>query len=162
MRRAAGWLLQPKVALTIWALAYGCWHIPAAYDYATRNQTVHDLEHASFFVAGLLVWSLLIDPARRGRLSRGQRLRVAGVLFLIGTVISDVLIFSFTPLYPAYAGQAERVFGLTAVRDQQLAGLVMSVEQLLALGTCVAVLLWPALRQRRPAAAALARREQTA
>ncbi len=162
VRRAAGWLLQPKVALAIWALAYGIWHIPAVYDYATRHPPVHDLEHASFVVAGLLVWSLLIDPARGGRLSRGQRLRVAGVLFLMGTVISDVLIFSFTRLYPAYARQAERVFGLTAVRDQQLAGLVMGVEQLLTLGTCVAVLLWPALHQRGPAAGALARREQTA
>ena len=34
LRTRAGWLLQPKVALTVWALAYGGWHIPAAYDYA--------------------------------------------------------------------------------------------------------------------------------
>ena len=76
----------------------------------------------------------------------------------MGTVISDVLIFSFTPLYPAYAQQAERVFALTPVRDQQLAGLVMTIDQLLTLGTCAAVLLWPALRRRAGAHKRIARR----
>ena len=92
-----------------------------------RHRTVHDLEHASFVVAGLLVWSLLIDPARqRPSLARPATRVVAALLFLMGTVISDVLIFSLHPLYPAYARQADRVFGLSPLRDQQLAGLVMS------------------------------------
>jgi putative membrane protein len=161
VRRAASWVLRPKVALAAWALAYGGWHIPAAYDYAARHQTVHDFEHASFVVAGLLVWSLLIDPARRGHLSRGRRLRIVAILFLMGTVISDTLIFSFRPLYPAYAHQVERVFSLSPLRDQQLAGLVMTLDQVLTLGTCAAFLLWPILRKRR-SAAGLARQGQPA
>lgn len=161
LRNAAGWLITPRVALTAWAIAYGAWHVPAAYDLATRNQTVHDFEHASFLVAGLLVWALLVDPARRGRLSRIQRIRVAAVVFAMGTVISDTLIFSMHPLYPAYAGQVERVFSLSPLRDQRLAGLVMEVDQLLTLGLCMAVLLWPMLRERR-SSAALRRVEQPA
>ena len=161
-RRAAGWVLRPKVALTVWAVAYGGWHIPVVYDWAARNQAVHDVEHASFVVAGLLVWCLLIDPARRRRLSRGQRLRVAAIVFAMGTVISDTLIFSFRPLYPAYADQVERVFSLTPLRDQQLAGLVMTVDQILTLGTCSAFLLWPLLRERRAATARLTTMEQPA
>jgi cytochrome c oxidase assembly factor CtaG len=149
LRHAVDWLVRPKVALTSWGLAYGGWHIPAAYDYAARHQAIHDLEHASFVTAGLLVWGVLIDPARRRKLSRGRRLGVAALLFWMGTAISDVLIFSFHPLYPAYANQAERVFSLSPVRDQQFAGLVMTIDQLLTLGTCAAVLLWPALRERR-------------
>ena len=160
VRRAAGWVLTPKVALIVWAVAYGGWHIPVVYDWAARNQAVHDVEHASFVVAGLLVWCLLIDPARRGRLSRGQRLRFAAIVFAMGTVISDTLIFSLRPLYPAYAGQVERVFSLTPLRDQQLAGLIMSVDQILTLGTCSAFLLWPLLRERRAATARLAAMEQ--
>jgi cytochrome c oxidase assembly factor CtaG len=162
LRKAAAWLLRPKVALPVWALAYGGWHIPAAYDYAASHQAVHDLEHASFALAGLLVWSLLIDPARRGHLSRARRLRVAGVLFLLGTAVSDTLIFSFRLLYPAYAHQPERVFSLSPLHDQQLAGLVMTIDQLLTLGTCAAILLWPLLRERPAPAPALAHREQPA
>lgn len=142
-------LSRPAVALGAWALCFGGWHIPAAYDFAARHQPVHDLEHASFVLAGFLVWTVLIDPARHGNLSRGRRLGVAVALLALGTAIADVLIFSLHPLYPAYAGQAHRVFGLSPLRDQRLAGLVMIVEQLVALGTFVAVLVGPSLRRQR-------------
>jgi putative membrane protein len=155
--RVAAWLVRPQVALLAWAAAYGGWHVPAAYDYAARHQSVHDLEHASFVAAGLLVWSLLVDPARHGRLSRGKRLAILAALFALGTVISDLLIFTLHPLYPAYAGEAHRVFGLSPLRDQQLAGLVMAVEQLATLGTCAALLLLPELRRRRRARVGVAR-----
>ncbi len=74
-RRLGGWLARPQVALGAWALSFGGWHVPAAYDFAARHQAVHDLEHASFVLAGFLVWSILIDPARHGRLSRGPASR---------------------------------------------------------------------------------------
>jgi putative membrane protein len=149
LRRGLAWLLRPSVALAAWAVAFGAWHIPAAYDYAAGHQPVHELEHASFLAAGFLVWTLLVDPARSGRLSPGRRLALALALLGLGTVIADVLLFSPVALYPAYAGQADRVFGLSPLRDQQLAGLVMIVEQLLVVGTFAAMVLVPELRLRR-------------
>jgi putative membrane protein len=148
-RRAAAWLVRPVVALAIWAAAFGAWHIPAVYDYAATHQAVHRLEHASFVFAGFLVWTVLIDPTGHGRVSRGRRLALIAALLAIGTVIADTLIFSLSPLYSTYAVEPHRVFGLSALRDQQLAGLVMTAEQLLALGTCAAILLAPELRRRR-------------
>jgi putative membrane protein len=149
LRALLSFLLRPRVSLAAWAAVIAAWHVPAAYDYTLTHQAVHDLEHASFVFAGLLVWSQLVDPARRGTLTVGRRLTVAAALFAMGTVLADVLIFSFRPLYPAYAAQAERLFGLSPFRDQQLAGLVMTGEQLLSLGTCAVLLLLPALRARR-------------
>jgi hypothetical protein len=73
------------------------------------------------------------------------------VLFALGTAIADILIFSPSTHYPYYAGQAHRVFGLSPLRDQQLAGLIMLIEQAVALGTCAALLLWPELKARRRA-----------
>ena len=122
--------LPPWAALTAWALAIGAWHVPAAYDGALADGTLHDLEHASFLLAGLLVWAQLVDPARRRRLSAAQRLAFAGGLFALGQLLSDVLFLS-GPLYPAYGSAA----------DQQLAGLVMMVEQTLALGVLAALVL---------------------
>ena len=78
-----------------------------------------------------------------------MRLAVAAGVLAVGTVISDLLIFSMHPLYPLYAAQVERVFSLSAVRDQQLAGLVMTIEQLLTLGTFAVVLVLPGLRRGR-------------
>ena len=45
------------------------------------------------------------------------------------------------PLYASYADQPERLLGLSPLQDQRLAGIVMMVEQVLTLGTCVAFLL---------------------
>jgi len=149
LRQLLGVLLRPRVSVAVWALVMAVWHVPAAYDYTLTHQTVHNLEHGCFFLAGLLVWTQLIDPARQGRLSRGRRLGVAAALFWLGTVLSDVLIFSFHPLYPSYAGQPDRLLGLSPVRDQQLAGIVMTAEQFLSLGTCCLFLLLPIVRRPR-------------
>jgi cytochrome c oxidase assembly factor CtaG len=160
VRRTFGFLIRPRVSLAVWALALGLWHIPAAYDYALTHQTAHDLEHLSFVVAGTLVWAQLVDPARRGELTPAQRLGFAGLLFALGTILADVLIFSFHSLYPSYAAQDERLWGLSPVRDQQLAGIVMMVEQLVVLGLFVALTLRGYMRERArsaPAGAAEAR-----
>ena len=47
---------HPLVALPAWLTAYGIWHIPAVYDYALRNEVVLHVEHATYFVAGALLW----------------------------------------------------------------------------------------------------------
>jgi cytochrome c oxidase assembly factor CtaG len=148
-RAAAAAVLRPGVALVAWAAAFGVWHVPAAYDYAAAHTAVHRLEHLSFVLAGTLVWMLLIDPARRRHLTRGRRLALAAAVFALGTVVADTLIFTMHPLYPGYAAQAHRVFGLSPLQDQRLAGIVMTAEQMLTLGTCAALLLLPELRRRR-------------
>jgi putative membrane protein len=158
-RSAGGFVGRPLVALTAWALAFGVWHIPALYDYAASHPTVHALEHTSMILAGFMVWALLVDPARRHHLSRAQKLAVIAGLFALGTVIADVLIFSLHPLYPAYATEPYRVFGLSPLHDQQLAGIVMMIEQVLTLGTCAAILLIPELRRRRKSQALVGRQQ---
>ena len=68
LRRAASFLGRPSVAFVAWALAIGVWHVPRLYDYALTHQAVHDVEHATFVLGGVLVWSVLADPARRPHL----------------------------------------------------------------------------------------------
>jgi cytochrome c oxidase assembly factor CtaG len=150
LRRVLACLLRPRVSLGVWALVIAAWHVPAAYDYALRHQAVHDLEHLSFVAAGLLVWMQLVDPARRRALGVPQRLGYAVALFAFGAILGAVLALS-APLYPSYAGQSERLLGLSPFADQQLAGLVMFAEQLASLGLCAAFLLRGSVR-RRPAA----------
>src|SRR5262249_33300113 len=48
VRRAFAVMLRPRVSLAAWMLVIAAWHVPAAYDYALTNETVHDLEHLSF------------------------------------------------------------------------------------------------------------------
>jgi putative membrane protein len=141
LRSSLRFLLDAKVAFVLWAVVIASWHVPAAYDYALTHQVVHDLEHLSFVLAGMLVWIQLVDPARRRELGLTGKLALAIALFAAGQILADVLIFAMRPLYPSYADQPERLLGLSPLQDQRLAGLVMMGEQLLTLGTFVALLL---------------------
>jgi putative membrane protein len=137
LRRALSWLLRPKVSFGVWALTLGLWHVPAAYDYALTHSLAHELEHVSFMTGGLLVWAQLVDPARRRALTRSGRLAFAVCVFAASSALADVLGFAQPAIYPRYVGAA----GLSARGDQQLAGLVMLVEQATTLALCVAFLL---------------------
>jgi cytochrome c oxidase assembly factor CtaG len=152
VRAVLGTLLRPRVAFSLWALNLAIWHIPYLYDLALRHQRLHNFEHLCWMFCGILVWTLLIDPGSHRRLTVGGRVALAAAMFAAGTILTDVLVFSFTPLYPAYHG----AYGISALTDQQLAGIVMMVEQLLTLGTCVALLLlrprWTRGRSARLAA----------
>jgi cytochrome c oxidase assembly factor CtaG len=140
VRRLLTFLIRPASSLAIWVLVIACWHVPAAYQYALRHQAVHDLEHLSFVLAGLLVWMQIVDPARRHRLRLSERFGYMLALSAAGAALATLLIWSPSLLYPAYAGDV-RLFGITAFRDQRLAGLVMVVEQSLALAVCACCLL---------------------
>jgi putative membrane protein len=157
LRATLSFLLLPLVSLALWAAAVTVWHVPRFYDFAVAHPMVHHLEHASFFAGGLLVWTQLVDPARHGRLRRPQRIFYAlGMLALTQPVVY-FLLFSSTPHYDRYAAQPDRLFGLSPLTDQRLAGAVMMVEQLLTLAIFVAVTLRPYVRERRARVPVLSR-----
>src|SRR5438105_2567701 len=133
VRSALAALLRPRTAFGLWAANLAVWHVPWLYDLALRHDPLHYLEHACWVIAGLLVWTLLIDPSSHRRLTVGGRVALAAAMFAAGQVLTDVLAFTFHPLYPAYHGS----YGLSAVTDQQLSGVAMMAEQLLTLGVLV-------------------------
>lgn len=139
-------LARPGPAFCAWAAAVGGWHVPALYEAALAFPLLHQLQHLTFFLGGVLVWWQLVDPARREALAPLARLGYAVLLLAVGGALVNVLVFT-GPLYPSYAALSTRPFALSAAGDQQLAGLVMLGEQWLTVGTLVAVLL-----ARRPRA----------
>jgi cytochrome c oxidase assembly factor CtaG len=60
-------LLNPLVALALFFLIVLGTHIPAVFDTALESDPLHALEHLSYLLAGLLLWSAAIgaDPARK-------------------------------------------------------------------------------------------------
>jgi putative membrane protein len=147
LRAAARMLMRPPVTLAAWVVGVSVWHIPAVYDRALAHPALHDLEHLTFVLVGLLAWTQLIDPAGSGRLGIPSRLAFTVAMFFAGQVLSDALVFSFRAYYPAYADRPGRLLGLSPLTDQRLAGIVMAVEQLVTLGACF-VLLLRELRRR--------------
>jgi putative membrane protein len=66
-RRALVTLLNPAVALALFFLIVLGTHLPAVFDTAIASELLHALEHLSYLLAGLLLWSAAIgaDPARK-------------------------------------------------------------------------------------------------
>ena len=85
--------------------------------------------------------------ARHGRLSVNERIGVAAMVFWSSQILSYVMVFSFEPFYDIYTDAPERLFGLSALTDQKLAGVVMMIEQTLTIG--IAMLLLVRLSRRR-------------
>jgi cytochrome c oxidase assembly factor CtaG len=158
LRAVLSFVLLPLVSLALWAAAMYVWHVPRFYDFAAAHPTVHSLEHLSFFIGGLLVWTQLVDPARHGRLRRPQRILYALAMLVLAQPVVYFMLFSSSPQYARYADQPDRLLGLSPLADQRLAGAIMMVEQLLTLGICVAFLLRPYLRERRARVPALSHR----
>ena len=131
-------LLHPGMSFAVWAGALAVWHVPALYDRTLESPALHAVQHLSFVLGGTLVWTQLLDPARRRALSQRARLGYAFAMFVAGQALANTLILTYWPLYPAYATQPHGLLGLSPLHDQEAAGLVMMAEQLLTLGTFAA------------------------
>ncbi len=137
LRRLLERVSQPGTVFAIWAVTLYAWHLPRLYDAAEASPPLHTLEHACFFTAGVLVWTVILDATR----SAGRRAALAALVLLAGMPLTELLIAA-APLYPHYAATGDRPFGLTAAQDQARAGLLMMAEQIATVGTAAMLLLW--------------------
>ena len=124
-------LATPLVALALWAVDLYAWHIPVLYQAAIQHDLVHALEHACMLWFGTLLWLALIGPLPKPAWFQGwgALLYVIGVR-LIGAILGNVLIWAQTVFYPVYrATDAGR--GVSPLSDQNVAGGVMMVEEMI-------------------------------
>jgi cytochrome c oxidase assembly factor CtaG len=92
-----------------------------------RNHDVHIAMHLTIMVTGVIMWWPVMSPLPE--LPRIAAPLQMIYLFLVGIpmMISAALItFSATPLYSWYV-QAPRLFGIDALNDQRLGGVIMWV-----------------------------------
>jgi len=146
-------LTRPLVAFGLWASALAFWHVPAVYDATLASEPLHVLEHASFVVAGTLAWIQIVDPARRAALGTVGRLGFVLGMFVVGQMLATTLVLSQSSVYESYAGAGERLFGMSALEDQDAAGFLMMLEQMLVLGTAAVFLVRRHLDESSDAAA---------
>ena len=127
--RALRTLTHPAVALPLWLGNYVVWHVPLVYDAALRREhTLLHLEHLAYLVTGVLVWWPVLRNVPR-RLSYGARALYVFGAFVLSAPIGLVLALVQSPAYSVYEHAPERVWGLSALADQQLGGVTMAGEQ---------------------------------
>ena len=124
--------VHPAVALPLWLVDYFAWHVPRVYDAALDHQAwlIH-IEHACYFGTGLLVWWPLVHDLPR-RLASGARAAYAFAAFVLAAPLGLLLALLPRAIY-GYYEDAPRLWGLTPLSDQELAGATMAAEQAVVL-----------------------------
>ncbi len=147
-RRAAG---RPAAAGILYAAAIWISHLPAVYQAALGNATVHVAVVCGLLAVSLFFWRAALDPLVDPGAASGGAASVALLSAMIQTGgLGALLAFSPTAWYPVFAGRAE-AWGLTPLEDQQLAGLIMWVPMgAIYLGAALAVTTALVFRRRPP------------
>ena len=115
----------PLFATLAQAVVLWGWHAPAAFDLALASPGWHIAQHACFLASALLFWWAMLQG--RGRYRTGLAVACLFVTSLVSGALGALMAFSSGPWYAGYARLGLDAFGLSAIEDQQLAGLLMWV-----------------------------------
>lgn len=112
---------EPLFATLQHALVVWIWHASSLYELALQDRTTHVVQHACLLVSALIFWRAMLFSPQKGL-----------VLFcLFFTVVQSgflgVLLTLSERLWSASQSANAGAWGLTAIEDQQLAGLIMWV-----------------------------------
>lgn len=130
LRRFWSWLRRPPVALTVWLVTLYAWHVPFMYEAALTSRLVHDLEHVSFALTGVLAWWPLLDPTHQRVEGRVWKAAYVVAARMVGGVLGIMLIAWPDQIYATYGNEA-LAYGITPLVDQQVAGgMMMLVDSL--------------------------------
>jgi putative membrane protein len=126
LRKRLGGLGGP-VAITLLHIGVlWFWHASGPYEAALASEPLHVVEHASFVVTAFLFWRVTIGPQRHRRVSEGFGILLVFGMALQSVFLSALLTFASSPWYSPYATTTAE-WGLDALGDQQLAGVIMWV-----------------------------------
>lgn len=103
------------------------WHLPAAFALGQHSAFWHEMQHASFLLAGFLFWWPVIQPWPT--VSHSPKWSLPLYLFLATLpcdALSAFLTFCGRVVYPSYLS-ASRSFPISALQDQEWAGVIMWV-----------------------------------
>ncbi|HVP21353.1 MAG TPA: cytochrome c oxidase assembly protein [Anaerolineaceae bacterium] len=136
-------ITRPISAFLIFNAVVWAWHVPGLYDAALANNDVHILEHLMFLAAALIGWWPVLGflPETAPRASYPVQMMYLFAMMMSTTGLGALLSLAQYPLYPFYLNAPRvlgsmplpthipgpRLWGLSVMDDQQLAGLIMWV-----------------------------------
>ncbi|WMT85453.1 cytochrome c oxidase assembly protein [Pelagibacterium sp. 26DY04] len=131
--------LLPLAPLTILgALVVWIWHAPSAYEWAIYGTLPYWLMQVTLLGSSWFLWREVLSPLARAGGALIALTAFVGQMGLLGAL----LVFSPFPVYTPHLSTTAP-YGLSALADQQLAGLLMWVPAMLPY---LAVGLWLVLR----------------
>jgi cytochrome c oxidase assembly factor CtaG len=127
LRATWSFLTRPWQATLIFNAVLLVWHLPSLYDATLTTDWIHIVEHITFAAVGLIFWWPIVDPmrTRHGRpVSPFVKIAMLALAGIPPTVLGFLFALIGTPVYEFYA-RAPRLWGMSAVLDQQVAGVIM-------------------------------------
>jgi cytochrome c oxidase assembly factor CtaG len=121
LRVTWGGVTLPLVATFLHGLAIWAWHAPAFFDATVTDLLLHRLQHLSFFLTGFLFWWSII-----WRCDRGTAAWHLFVTMMHTGILGALIALAPNVIYLTQTRFSDQ-WGLTALEDQQLAGLIMWV-----------------------------------
>jgi cytochrome c oxidase assembly factor CtaG len=119
-------LFAPLTAWLVFVAIFLFWHWPVAFQWATQSEFSELFELATILTAATLFWSVMLAPAPNRQLNHGA----AALAVMTAAVATDlpgvIMLFAPRAICTMPNENAAR-FGLSALQDQQLAGLLMWV-----------------------------------
>lgn len=134
LRRFISWMVNPWRALLVFNAVFSFFHLPAVFDFALRSDAMHFGEHAIFVITALAMWWPVLSPLPElPRVPDPLQLLYLFVDSVAMTLVFALITFAPVPLYPTYA-DAPRIWGISALEDQQAGGIIMHLGSFLAYG----------------------------
>lgn len=127
-------------------------HWPAFVDLTLRSALVHFLAHSVLLLSAFLIWMPILSPLPEiPRLAPIGRMVFLFLQTIVPTVPASFLTFGEHPLYRRYE-LLPKLWGITALDDQLIAGLIMKIAAGLLLMTLIAVIFfrWVATEESVP------------
>jgi cytochrome c oxidase assembly factor CtaG len=121
------WVTRPRIALPVWLGGWYLVHLAAFYDAALENPWLLNVEHLILLAIGLVFWWPLLSDVPHAP-STPLRIAYLGAGFVFSAFLGLALTFAGSAFYDYYQA-APRLWGLSAVEDQNLGGVLMSAEQ---------------------------------
>lgn len=115
----------PGIAMVYWLLVWYVAHTPAVYGYALEHRWALGIEHLAFVTAGLAFWWPVLSP---GRMQPMPKLVYLVAAFFLAAPVSLLLALSGSPAYDFYL-HTPKLWGWSALQDQQVGAITMAVEQ---------------------------------
>jgi len=130
---------RPIVALVAFNAVFALMHSPAVVAAMLGSPPVHLILHVAMMGTAVLMWWPVLGPIPD--LPRLTPLMAMGYLFLqslIPTIPASFLTFADEPVYAVYE-TLPRLWGLSVLDDQLIAGLIMKIGGGIILWTAIAV-----------------------
>jgi putative membrane protein len=102
-------------------------HWPAVVEGTLHHHLLHLVAHAVLLASALAMWMVIVSPLPESpRATPPVQMLYLFLMTIVPTVPASFLTFNSKPLYHFYA-HVPRLWGWSALSDQQIAGLIMKI-----------------------------------